>query len=138
MTLHIDPSAASSSKVGVARRDRGRRAYLTGEAAEKSVVRVYKGRGAELLETRWRGQSGEIDLIFLCNGVYVFCEVKAAPTIEAAVLRLRPVQIRRIHLAASEYLGRTPAGQLSEVRFDLAACEASGRVEITENAFGHL
>jgi len=117
---------------------KGAAAYKRGAAAEKTVALEYDRRGVDLLETRWRGQGGEIDLIFLDRGVFVFCEVKAADRFEDAVERLRPDQMRRIHAAASEYLGQTPKGQLSDVRFDLAVVHGPGRVEIMENAFGHF
>ena len=117
---------------------RGSRAYHRGAAAEKAVALTYERRGADLLETRWRGQGGEIDLIFLENGVFVFCEVKAATNTEAAMARLRPAQMQRIHAAAGEYLGQTPQGQLSEVRFDLAVVDGQGVVTVMENAFGHF
>jgi putative endonuclease len=120
------------------RRRRGRTAFLSGAVAEEAVARAYGRRGAELLETRWRGKGGEIDLLVKEAGVYVVCEVKKARRIDDALGRLRPAQMRRIQAAASEYLGKTPDGQLSEVRFDLAAVDGTGRVEIIENAFGHF
>ncbi len=121
-----------------AKRRRGRRAYLSGLSAERAVAQAYDRRGADLLDTRWRGQGGEIDLIFLEDGVYVFCEVKQARSFGAAAERLRPDQMRRIHAAASEYLAHTPMGQLSDVRFDLAAVDGQGRVELREAAFSHF
>jgi putative endonuclease len=121
-----------------ARRRRGRVAYLAGDAAEKAAATAYDRRGADLIETRWRGRGGEIDLILVQDGVHVFCEVKAARRLDDAIASLRPAQMARIRSAASEYLARTPLGQLSEVRFDLAAVDRSGRVEIIENAFGHF
>lgn len=139
MTRHQDFAALACSPVTPARRrERGRRANLSGAAAERIVAQAYDRRGADLLETRWRGKGGEIDLIFLDAGVYVFCEVKAARSFDAAAARLRPAQMRRIHAAASEYLEFTPHGQLSEVRFDLALVDGAGRAEIIENAFGHF
>lgn len=120
------------------RRERGQRAYHKGVSAEKSVALEYDRRGIDLLETRWRGQGGEIDLIFLDDGVYVFCEVKASDTVDSAMALLRPAQMQRIHVAASEYLGQTPEGQLSEVRFDLAVVDGQGAVTVMENAFGHF
>ena len=120
------------------RSQKGHRSYLAGLAAENAVARAYSQRGARLLETRWRGQSGEIDLIFLENGEYVFCEVKASKTHGRAAERLQFKQAMRIHCAASEYLENTPDGQLSQVRFDLAVVDQIGRVEIHCNAFGHF
>lgn len=95
-------------------------------------------RGVGILHSRWRGQRGEIDLILRDGPVVVFCEVKKVGKAEDAFTRLRPAQIQRIHHAASEYLGQTPDGQLSEVRFDLAAVDAKGEVTVFENAFGHF
>ena len=48
------------------------------------------GDGAECLETRWRGQSGEVDLIFRHDGVIVFVEVKAAKSMDRAIEQLAP------------------------------------------------
>ena len=117
---------------------KGRAAYFKGAAAECAVAQAYIQRGATLLEERWRGIGGEIDLIFLQAGVYVFCEVKAARSFEDATARLNPAQMHRIHNAASEYLTHCPDGQLSEVRFDLVAVDAHGQLRIFENAFGHF
>ncbi|SFO23286.1 putative endonuclease [Roseovarius lutimaris] len=120
------------------RRERGKRAYLSGQAAEAGVIRAYAARGVAVLHSRWRGQGGEIDLILRDAEDYVFCEVKKAATLDLAMARLRPAQARRIVEAASEYLGQTPEGQLASVRFDLAAVDGSGTIKINENAFGHF
>lgn len=121
-----------------ARRDAGRRADQAGRSAEICVTREYAQQGYATRETRWRGQGGEIDLIFGRDGVVVFTEVKKARSFDAAIASLRPAQIRRIRDAAAEYLAQTPEGQLSEVRFDLAVMDAAGEVRIIENAFGHF
>jgi len=139
MTKHFQfEPVAAQPVVPAAKRRTGRRAYLAGISAEGQVAKAYDARGADLLETRWRGKGGEIDLIFLENGVYVFCEVKQARSFDAAAERLRPAQMRRMHVAASEYLGTTPKGQLSDVRFDLAVVDGQGRAEIREAAFSHF
>ena len=41
----------------------------------------------------------------------------------------------RIYGAASEFLAGEPAGQLTEVRFDVALVDAVGRIEVLENAY---
>ena len=120
------------------RRDAGRRADLSGRAAETGVADLYQRLGYDLLETRWRGQSGEIDLIFGQGDLLIFTEVKSAQRFDNAIASLRPAQIRRIHSAASEYLAHAPNGQLSDVRFDLAVVNGAGQIEIMENAFGHF
>ncbi|MEO1139885.1 MAG: YraN family protein [Pseudomonadota bacterium] len=131
MTTGLDPISRSKT-------ERGRLSHLKGAAAEELVLLTYEKRGAVLVEARWRGQGGEIDLIFLEQGTYVFCEVKASATVDEAVARLRPAQMQRIHASASEFLARTPSGQLSDVRFDLAVVDGTGAVTILDNAFGHF
>ena len=128
----------NSGYVERAGRDRGLTNYLAGAVAEDQVMLDFLARGAVCLEQRWRGQSGEIDLIFRQDGVIVFVEVKASKTIDRALESLRPAQIARIYAAGSEYLAHVPEGQLAEVRFDLAAVNGQGRIEVVENAFGHF
>lgn len=139
MTLHVVPERLMSTRsVDARKRDAGAMAYFSGCAAEASVARTYVERGCTLLESRWRGQSGEIDLIFEQAGMLLFVEVKKARNFDAAAERLSAAQARRIHLAASEYLAHAPNGQLSDMRFDLALCNGSGEVEIREGAFSHF
>jgi len=120
------------------RQDRGRRAWLSGQAAEAAAARVYQRRGLEVLHRRWRGISGEIDLVLRAPETYVFCEVKFGSSFDLALQRLRQRQLDRIYHAASEYIGSTPEGQLAPVRFDVAAVDGTGAVRIMEAAFGHF
>ena len=135
MTELLDPRDAPRVPSS-ARRDRGRRAYNSGLAAEERAVALYTAAGLRLLETRWRGKSGEIDLILADGERIVFAEVKQARTNDAAIASLRPAQMRRIHASATEFIGTEPRGQLTEVRFDLALVDEGGRIKILENAFG--
>jgi putative endonuclease len=124
---------------GASRRQaRGLRNWLSGQAAEESVARLYEARGVTVLARRWRGESGEIDLVLRTPETYVFCEVKRAASFDAALARLRRGQLERIYHAASEYIGHTPEGQLAPVRFDVAAVDATGAVDLREAAFGHF
>jgi len=91
-----------------------------------------------LLESRWRGKSGEIDLILADGEEIVFAEVKQARTHDAAIASLRPAQMRRIHAAGSEYLAHCPKGQLTDVRFDLAVVDGAGQCNIMEGMFSHF
>ena len=121
-----------------ARRDRGKRGYNSGLAAEERAVARYTAAGLRLLETRWRGKSGEIDLILADGAEIVFAEVKQARTHDAAIASLRPTQMRRIHAAGSEYLARCPKGQLTDVRFDLVVVDGAGLCDIMEGMFSHF
>ena len=100
------------------------------------MSREYESRGYVLRETRWRGEGGEIDLIFSTGEEIVFVEVKASDSFESAVAHLGPRQVARIMSAASEYLGETPMGQATPVRFDVALVDGRGQVEILEAAIG--
>ncbi|QYX58682.1 YraN family protein [Roseovarius sp. SCSIO 43702] len=132
------PRRTGRAPAAEALRARGLMAYLAGSAAEEQVRLEYLARGAVCLEQRWRGQAGEIDLIFRENGVVVFVEVKTSKTRDRAVESFRPAQMERVYAAGSEYLAHVPEGQLAEVRFDLATVDGVGRIEIMENAFGHF
>ena len=117
-------------------RSRGRVAHHGGLAAEEIVARHYERRGLARVETRWRGQAGEIDLVLRCGAALVLVEVKQARDHARAAQSLSPRQTQRILDAAAEYLGTQPAGQLTETRVDLALVDRAGRVEIVENALG--
>lgn len=119
-------------------KDIGQRSYLSGLSAETGVARLMQRRGHVLVAERWRGRGGEIDQIYRAGNVHVFVEVKKARSFDAALRSLREAQMLRIHAAASEYLENTPDGQLSEVRFDLALVDQTGRIKILENAFSHF
>lgn len=120
------------------RRRNGGRAYLSGVTAEEAVARHYVSLGHPIAELRWRGVSGEIDLIARReNGGLIFVEVKRGRDFARAAERFAERQMARVVAAASEYLGHMPMGQLTETRFDLALVDELGRIEIRQNAFGH-
>ena len=120
---------------GADRRDRGRRAYCTGDSAERHVAREYERRGFAVAARRWRGQGGEIDLIARKGADVVFVEVKSARDFATAAARLGARQMERLYIAASEFLEGEPDGQLTGARFDVALVDRQGGLEIVENAF---
>jgi putative endonuclease len=115
----------------------GKTGYLSGLAAEDCVARKYDRGGFPILNTRWRGAGGEIDLIARDGDGLIFIEVKKSKSFENAAQKLTHRQMLRIQSAASEYLGTMPNGQLTDVRFDVALVNGAGDVQILENAFGH-
>lgn len=117
------------------RHHRGQTAWHAGNAAEGIVARHYADSGRAIAARRWRGTAGEIDLVAREADVVVFVEVKKARTHAQAAERLTPRQMMRIQGAASEFISGEPAGQLTEVRFDVALVDSLGRLEILENAF---
>ena len=108
--------------------------YLKGAASEDQVAMLYQKWGATVIAQRWLGQGGEIDLIFEHAGQIIFVEVKSSVTIARALESLGPRQINRLLASASDFLSRQPAGALTETRFDVAAVDGAGRIEIVENA----
>lgn len=117
-------------------RARGQMAHHGGDAAEQCIARHYEQLGYVLVDTRWRGPGGEIDLILRRDAGVVFVEVKKAGTIAGAAERIGARQMARIRLSAERFLDGEPLGQLTESRFDVALMDATGAVEILENAFG--
>ena len=116
-----------------ARSERGNRNYLSGLAAEASVVTHYEGRGARLIARRWRGTSGEIDLIFSMDRTLVFVEVKKSRSFAEAAERLTASQLLRVMNAAEEFVARGKGGSRALVRIDAALVDQVGAVEVIEN-----
>ncbi|PIE09875.1 MAG: hypothetical protein CSA72_10965 [Rhodobacterales bacterium] len=117
------------------RQRRGATNYLAGAAAEEIVARRYGLAGHAVVAQRWRGRSGEIDLILQDGAGLIFVEVKKSKSFEAAIARVTQRQARRIMRAATEYVAGQPRGQLTDMRFDIAAVDGQGGVQIVENAF---
>ena len=94
----------------------------------------YERSGGAVRHRRWRGRGGEIDLVVRAGAVTVFVEVKAARTHAQAAERVRARQAARVMAAAEEFCAGEPSGMLTEMRFDVALVDATGRIEIVENA----
>lgn len=116
------------------RESRGRTAFHAGLAAEDQVSLLYDRSGRPVIARRWRGSIGEIDLIVREGDVVVFIEVKKSSTHALAAEHLTYGQMQRIMATASEFVGGEPKGQLTDMRFDVALVDQSGRIEIIENA----
>ena len=113
----------------------GARSYHAGLAAEEQVAQFYTRSGRAVCARRWRGVSGEIDLIARDGDNVIFIEVKQSATHAQAVEHLSQRQMARIYTAATEFLAGEPKGQLTDVRFDVALVDGKGRIEVLENAF---
>ncbi|KEJ95503.1 putative endonuclease [Pseudosulfitobacter pseudonitzschiae] len=118
------------------RRLRGAMAYQAGASAEMRISTDYERRGFPVVQQRWRGKRGEIDLIAQDGDGLVFIEVKQSKTFDRAAAHLTAAQMRRIYASAEEYLGRMPRGSLTKVRFDVALVNGQGETRIIEIAFG--
>ncbi|PUB16348.1 YraN family protein [Yoonia sediminilitoris] len=113
----------------------GQTGYQAGLAAEDIVASDYESRQHSVAARRWRGQSGEIDLVMRDGDAVVFVEVKKSKSFARAATRLGRRQMDRLCAAGSEFLAGEPRGQLTDVRFDLAMVDGSGAVQVIENAF---
>ncbi len=122
--------------VAASRSERGKMAYYGGLSAERQVADLYRRGGRDIAAQRWRGRSGEIDLIAREGEGLVFIEVKRASTHDRAVTRLSRRQMDRLYASATEYIARAPRGLQTPVRFDVALVDDMGRIKIIENAFG--
>ena len=111
----------------------GLRSYHSGLAAEAQVAQLYERRGNVLIAQRWRGTSGEIDLILRDGAQVIFVEVKHSRTHAQAAEHLSARQIARLYAAAAEYVENEPLGQLTEVRLDAALVDGAGQIEILQN-----
>ncbi|PSL22195.1 YraN family protein [Shimia abyssi] len=108
--------------------------YHAGCAAEDCVARAYEGHGMTVAHRRWRGRSGELDLVLRRDDQVVFVEVKKSKSFAQAAERIRPAQMQRILSAGEEFIGTEPLGLLTDTRFDVALVNDAGQVEIIENA----
>ena len=115
---------------------RGLANYYAGLAAETSVELDYVASGATLLERRWRGKGGEIDLIFCDSDELVFVEVKKSKSFARAAESLSHRQLSRICRAAEEYLTTQALGSLTPMRIDVALTDETGDIDILRNVTG--
>lgn len=122
--------------VSFARHTTGRQAYLAGLSAEDQVARRYETLGYHIAARRWRGQSGEVDLIAAGADGLIFIEVKKSRSFEQAAARLSHRQMQRLQMTALEYLGTQPQGLLTDMRFDVALLDGMGDIRVIENAIG--
>lgn len=116
----------------------GRTNYHAGDAAEKRIALDYERRGFAVARQRWRGQAGEVDLILRDGAGLIFVEVKQSRSFSRAADHLSQRQMMRIYASAEEFLATEPAGQLTNVRFDVALVDGQGQTKIIENAFGQF
>ena len=89
-----------------------------------------------ILQQRYRGRAGEIDLVVRDADELVFVEVKKSKTHAQAAQRLSRRQMDRICRVALEYVGSEPMGLLTPMRFDVALVDQYGTIDVIENAFG--
>ena len=104
------------------------KAYYWGQGAEWLSILLLVLKGYKILARRYRGKTGEIDLIARKGKIICFIEVKARKTKQDALYALSPQQMQRISRTAEWYMARNfPKNKaFSEevfTRFDLMAVE---------------
>lgn len=114
------------------RAQRGMTNYQNGLSAEGSVERVYEDAGFRVLERRWRGASGEVDLIVQKDLLLSFVEVKRSKDFASSAARLTASQIERVCQTAEEYVAyKNHCGM--DIRIDAALVNCRGETQILEN-----
>ena len=106
-----------------------------GRDAESRAAAALAAEGFAELARRVRTPVGEIDLVVARDGLLVFVEVKARPTLEGAAWALRPAQQARLLAAAEAWMAEHPAEGAAGVRFDVLLVDATGQVRRIADAF---
>ena len=100
-----------------ARSRRARRSGLSGRRGEWLAVLYLGAKGYRLLERRFGGKGGEIDLVMKRGRTVAFVEVKARATAAEADRSLDAFRLRRV-AAAAEALAPRYARAGEDVRID--------------------
>ncbi|WPZ14945.1 YraN family protein [Nitratireductor rhodophyticola] len=97
------------------------KAYRLGHRGEWLAAMALRLKGYRILARRYRTKLGEIDLIARRGDVVAIVEVKARPTVEAAMDAVSYHAQIRIGRAADLWLARQPDHARLSLRFDLVA-----------------
>lgn len=94
--------------------------YMLGVCGESSAAAWYEELGYEILQLRYRGRGGEIDVVAEApDGVIVFVEVKTRrSTSFGAAEAVTAAKLKRIRATASQWLAEN-ASTYTQVRFDV-------------------
>ena len=105
--------------------------YTTGLEGEEQALRYLTDKGLTLIERRYRGSDGEIDLVMADGDTLVFVEVKYRPTGHTGdgLLAVSRGKRRRMVHAAQVFRVKRKAMD-RPVRFDV--------VEITQDGICHI
>ncbi|MCC5780825.1 YraN family protein [Nitratireductor sp. B36] len=97
------------------------KAYRLGHRGEWLAAMALRLKGYRILARRYRTKLGEIDLIARRGDVVAIVEVKARPTVEAAMDAVSYHAQIRIERTADLWLARQPDHARLSLRFDLVA-----------------
>ncbi|MBO6900374.1 MAG: YraN family protein [Rhizobiaceae bacterium] len=96
-------------------------AYRRGHRGEWFAALALSLKGYRVLARRYRTPAGEIDLIARRGNLIIMVEVKARPTLLAAMEAVSYTAERRIEAAADLWLSKRSDYAKLSVRFDLVA-----------------
>jgi putative endonuclease len=97
---------------------RARRSGLSGRRGEWLAVVFLSAKGYRLLQRRFGGKGGEIDLIMVRGRSIVFVEVKARAALDDAASAITPEKRRLIELRIRQWLARNPWAMQHHLRAD--------------------
>lgn len=92
-----------------------------GHRSERLAAASLMIKGFRIVARRFKTRSGEIDLIARRGDLVLIIEVKARPTLIAAMEAISRASERRIEAAANQWLTRQKDYARLSVRFDLVA-----------------
>jgi len=112
------------------------RRQVLGAAGEAAAAAWYQARGYRVVERNWRCPEGELDLVLRRGRLLVVCEVKtrSSDRFGTAAEAVTATKQRKLRQVAAAYLAaRSP--RFAQLRFDVAAVDRTGRVDVIEAAF---
>ncbi len=106
-----------------------------GKRAEWVAAFALRVKGYRIVARRYKTKAGEIDLIARKGDLVAMVEVKARPTVQAAVDAVTYASQRRINNAADHWHAKQPDATKLSIRFDIiAVCPRKWPVHL-EDAF---
>lgn len=109
-----------------------------GKLGEELAVEFLKKEGYEILETNWRFDKAEIDIIAIKANVLAIVEVKTRSSLDFGLPQdfVKPKKIQLLVKAANEYVTQNDLDV--EIRFDIIAIEKENKkfhIEHIKEAF---
>jgi putative endonuclease len=132
MTTRASPPDGSARAPRIAR---GRRAQISGVAAETLACAALVADGWTVLGRRVRTAAGEIDAVVQRDGLLAFVEVKRRATLAEAAASLAPRQQSRLLQAGAILLAEHPDWGRAGVRFDVIVVDPDGALRRIADAF---
>lgn len=111
------------------------RAEKFGRQMEDSAAAFMQSKGYVILESRYKTQHGEIDLIAEKSAMIIFVEVKARAKKTDLAMALEAINQTRIANAAELWVAKNPELAMRDMRFDVILLTPNQQPYHLENAF---